>query len=185
MTMKTRDDNVQMISELLTATSTTVAGARIVITTASRIGQRVYLVSASYTTDAGSSVLYQDGTQYTISCTANGSTTLTSAALFGNVVVDMGLSGDGVVAGSRVTAKASDSSITVSTAVTAGSEPAERVFAGTSVYGEKAEQRTTTFAQQSFTPRSPIPISNEGQAAIVAMNCSAAGRLSIVYGFGL
>lgn len=63
-----------------------------------------------------------------ISCTANGTTTLTSAALFGPVFQGMTVTGPGVPANTTVTNVASTSSLTVSNAVTAGAEPQVRTF---------------------------------------------------------
>lgn len=55
-----------------------------------------------------------------IVCTTNGTTTVTSAALFANVSIGMLVSGGGATPGTTVTARASDSSITVSIAIPTG-----------------------------------------------------------------
>ena len=60
------------------------------------------------------------GASYSIATTTNGTTTVASVVLFGNVRVGQYVTGTGVTHGTYVTAKASNSSITVSDAITAG-----------------------------------------------------------------
>lgn len=63
-----------------------------------------------------------------ISCTANGTTALTSAALFGSVFPGMKISGPGLAVPTTVLTITSPSAIASVAAVTAGSEPQARTF---------------------------------------------------------
>lgn len=63
----------------------------------------------------------------TISCATNGTTTVTSSALFGSVTVGMSVTGTGIPADTHVSAKASSSSITITRAAT-DSTTNDRIF---------------------------------------------------------
>lgn len=58
-----------------------------------------------------------------IVCATNSNTTVTSAVLFGSVVVGMGVTGTGIPTGAYVVAKASSSSLTISIAATTTAAP--------------------------------------------------------------
>ena len=117
--------------------------------------------------------------------TTNTSTTVTSAALFGDVEVGMDISGTGIPANNYVTAKASTSSITIKVAATATGTPTDIVFAGTPNFGLKSIIRATTIVQPPFVPPVPIPVAPTGAAASLTLNCTTTGQLSAVYGYVL
>lgn len=173
-------------------TFTTVVASRVSTIINPPSGQRVYLVTASYHTDVDSAtagLTCQDGTPQLIVCTTTAtSTTVTSAALFGAVgsgpvFVGMKVTGTGIAANTYVTAKASDSSITISVAATATGTPT-LTFKGEPRFFLKGEPAAAGVAIEAFRPAIPIPISDAGQQAIFILDATTTARLSLNYGFG-
>lgn len=159
------------------------------ISAPARAGQRVFLVSMSWASDGNNAatgmVCAQDCTTQTLACvTTNTSTTVTSAALFGNIDLLMSVSGTGIPAGAYVSAITSTSQISISAAATADGTP-DLTFTGKNRFTVKQEPRSTTFTQQAFTPAVAIPVSDTGQAAQFTMRATTTARLSVTYGYGL
>lgn len=78
-----------------------------------------------------------------VSCTTAGTTTITSANLFGNVLVGMAVSGIGIPAGTTVSAVASPSSLTLSQAAS-DSTTNVRFFGGAAINSVKNSTTTVT-----------------------------------------
>lgn len=181
-----------ILSGTTSVTSSTVSGARITITAPARAGQRVYMLAASYSSDSsGTSAGFhaQDGTSYDIVCTTtNTSTTVTSAALFGDVgsgpvQPNAKVTGTGIPANTYVTAKADSSTITISNAATASGTPT-LTFQGETRFHIKCEPAAAGFAVDAFTPAIPIPVSNAGESALFFLSATTTARLSVNYGYG-
>lgn len=172
---------------IVLATSTTVSGGadpKVEINAPARAGQVVNLVSASYTTDTAGRFMAQDVVVQSIACvTTNTSTTVTSAALFGDVTVGMRVQGTGIDDISYVTVVTDPSTITISNAATATGTPT-LTFGGTNKFHVGAEARTTTLALEAFTPSTPIPVSSAGNGARFVLNATA-GRLSVAYFYSI
>ena len=181
-----------ILSGTVSATSATVTEPGIYITAPAKAGQRVYIISASFSSDSngtGAGFKPQDGTTYNIVCTTTAtSTTVTSAALFGAVgsgpvFIGQKVSGTGIPAGTAVSTKASDSSITISKSATATGTPTLS-FQGETRFIVKAEPAAAGFAVDAFTPAIPIPVSDVGQPALFFIDTTTTGRLSVNYGYG-
>jgi len=114
---------------ILFESSNSIGGARVTLSSIRKSdGAWVGPIAAA----PGSAIEHSDTTDrdaFNVSCTANGTTALTSAALFGAVQVGHVIYGPGVIAGTTVTVVTDSSNITVSNAVTAGTEPQTRTFA--------------------------------------------------------
>lgn len=148
-----------------------------------RGGMMPALVSG-FICDKLSTVTYGPAT-LAISCTANGTTTLTSAALFGPVRIGMTVTGTGVPASTTVTTVTDTSTIVVSNAVTAGTEPTSRTF-GASMACVAYEINSTFGASSAVTTWSGLRIPTIAGPATIwglnitgTMNNQIAGKLSL------
>lgn len=175
-----------MVAGATLTTATTVASARISITAPAKAGQRVFLISASYTTDLANGTLnISDGTTQIIeSTTTAANATVTSAALFGTLEVGMRVSGDNIAANTFVNAITDTSTITISVNAT-GSNTQNLTYTGRSKFQIKTEARGVTFKNYIFRPAIPIPISSSGVAAYFDLGTTTTGRLSVAYGYAI
>lgn len=172
------------------ATTTTVIGyGRLEIIAPAKPGQRIYVVSASSTTDVDDTgspthVHLQDATANVIACvTTATSTTVTSAALFGPVEIAMKVTGTGIPANTYVGGITDASTITITQAASATGTP-NLTFSGSFRFSIKSEPRADTFVPFPFMPQLPVPISAPGSPAMFWINCTTTGRLSVAYLYG-
>lgn len=125
---------------------------------------------------SGSYVICGNAVGSDISCTTNGTTTVTSSAAFGPVSVGALITGSGIPANTYVTAVASTSSITISNAAT-NSTTASRNFQP--VAGQAAKINLTSLTANFASSGTPALLTNAtvtGHYVITAvMTCTTAG----------
>lgn len=135
--------------------------------------QTIFCAPPAVGTDISFTVPSVGGTN--ISCTTNGTTTLTSSAAFGNVFIGMAISGTGIPAGTTVADIASLSSLTLSQAAT-DSTTGNRSFSYANPYWVLYSAHARLVTDANAATRIPKWTINDGAATHVIWSMSDPGQ---------